>query len=312
MSNNEKDCFIANPLGYDSKREKSGSETFRKYNYQYHWAFCRMLDEHESGNDYALFLEEHEDVVIADSLNGTAVLFEFNQIKETNKKHTIVSLSTIDKKEKYSLIGKLGNGVGKKSYGNKVKKVNFVSTGGYSFAIHKKGFLLEVLKCGDLSGEELDTIIECLGNEVGDEIFIDNFLNNLAFVIPNLPAKSFDDVVEGRISKLINKIAPGCKCNPGYIYDCVIRDLYRKGENTFDYRDWTESLRKKAITRDQFQNILDQHISRKPDGMLNSELLQILANEYSLKSLRRREIIKGFNRYYTKRISERSTIKSRI
>lgn len=52
----------ANPLGLEPKREKSGSDTFRKYNYQYHWAFCRILDEHEAGNEFALFIEEHEDV----------------------------------------------------------------------------------------------------------------------------------------------------------------------------------------------------------------------------------------------------------
>ncbi|OGQ85266.1 MAG: hypothetical protein A2464_07425 [Deltaproteobacteria bacterium RIFOXYC2_FULL_48_10] len=309
MIKNDQNIFdnsINNPLGNDPKREKSGSYTFKKYNYQYHWAFCKMLDEHSLGKNYALFIEEHEDVTLADSLDGAKVLFEFYQVKETNKKHTINSLSKIDKNKKNSILGKLGESVGNKSYGNRIKKVALVSTGGYSFDIHKKGFSLEVIDCGDLSYKELDVILECLETEVGDGKHLDNFIEKIAFIVPDLPDQGFDDVVEGRISKLINKITPGCKYNPGRIYECVIRDLYRKGENTFDYKKWGDSLKNKAITRDQFQGIIDQFISRKPDESVCFEFLQILTNEYNLSSIKRREVQTGFYRYYTKRISERN------
>src|SRR5690554_2684655 len=92
-----------NPLGLEPKREKSGSDTFRKYNFQYHWAFCRMLDELENGNEFALFIEEHEDVTVADSLDAEKTTFEFNQVKETSKKHTIQSLTKKTKKTSLSL-----------------------------------------------------------------------------------------------------------------------------------------------------------------------------------------------------------------
>ncbi|BBI60512.1 hypothetical protein HSBAA_18180 [Vreelandella sulfidaeris] len=81
------------------KEKKAGSDTYRKYNYQYHWAFCRMLDEHSEGNEYAIFVEEHEDVTLANSLNGASALFEFNQIKEIASKSTITSLTKDKEKQ---------------------------------------------------------------------------------------------------------------------------------------------------------------------------------------------------------------------
>lgn len=298
----------ANPLGLEPKREKSGSDTFRKYNYQYHWAFCRMLDEHENGNEFALFMEEHEDVTIADSLDVDKACFEFNQVKETSKKHTITSLTKISKKEKQSLIEKLAKSSCDKTYSDKIIKVNFISTGGYSFDLHKNGFNFEVIKSGQLSKEETKIIAGCIAHIKGSSDFYDK----LAFVIPDLPEKGFDHVVEGKISLLISKLAPGLKYDSNSIYGCVIRDLERKGENSFDYEHWEDAIRKKAITSRQLAEVIEQHISRKPDVNLVSELVQILTDEYLLNSIARRKIISGFNRYYAKRVTSRDSLISEV
>lgn len=297
----------SNPLAEAPKREKSGSDTFRKYNYQYHWAFCRLLDEHSKGNQYAVFVEEHEDVVLADSLKSSEVKFEFSQVKETTKKHTVSSLVKIDKKSKNSLLGKLGKGLQGKSYNSKIKRVCFVSTGGFSFDLHKRGYSYDVIKCEDLSWVELETILKCFKTENGDGEYVDNIINNIEFLIPDLPSRAFDDTVEGRISRLLNKTIPGCTYNSGHIYDCVIRDLHRKGENTFDYTAWEDSLKKKAVTSEQFQNILDQFVHRKPDSYLLDDLKDVLSNEYSMKFLERKMIVNAFERYYTRRLGERDS-----
>lgn len=294
----------ANPLGLEPKREKSGSDTFRKYNYQYHWAFCRILDEHECGNDFALFIEEHEDVTIANSLDVTKTTFELNQVKETSKKHTVHSLTSVSKGESQSLIEKLAKSCCDKSYSQKISKVNFVSTGGYSFNTHKKGYSFEVIDSGELNAEEVKKVEDAISKITGTA----DFIPKLAFVIPYLPERGFDLVVEGKISSLISKIAPGLKYDANSIYECVIRDLNRKGENSFDYKNWNDALKRKAITSAQLSDVIGQHISRKPDENIVSEMIQILNDEYSLNSLTRRKIINGFNRYYTKKISSRELV----
>ncbi|NOX27836.1 MAG: DUF4297 domain-containing protein, partial [Gammaproteobacteria bacterium] len=70
----------SNPLGIP-QRERSGASTFGKYEYQYHWALCRIIDEQRHTREYALFMELHEDVVLADSLDSNTAMFEFNQVK---------------------------------------------------------------------------------------------------------------------------------------------------------------------------------------------------------------------------------------
>ncbi|MCG6658753.1 DUF4297 domain-containing protein [Halomonas campisalis] len=293
-----------NPLGLEPKREKSGGPTFRKYNFQYHWAFCRMLGEYEHGNEFALFIEEHEDITIANSLNVDTTSFEFNQVKATSKTHTIHSLTKVSKTEPQSLVEKLASSSCGKSYSDKITKVNFVSTGGYSFDLHKKGFDYEVIKSGQLSEDEAKKIAECIAHLEGAS----GFCQKLAFIIPDLPEKGFDHVVEGKISALISKLAPGFKYDSNSIYDCIIRDLNRKGENIFDYENWDDAIRKKAITSKQLSEVIEQYISRKPDENLVTELIHVLKDEYSLKSIARRKVVSGFNRYYAKKIASRESI----
>lgn len=48
--------MVKNPLTSEPKREKSGSTTLKKYHYQYHWAFCRLLDEHCEKKEYPIFV----------------------------------------------------------------------------------------------------------------------------------------------------------------------------------------------------------------------------------------------------------------
>ncbi|WP_067869468.1 DUF4297 domain-containing protein [Neptuniibacter marinus] len=291
-----------NPLGLDAKREKAGSETFRKYNYQYHWAFCRMLDEHSEGKEYAIFVEEHEDVTLANSLDSKSALFEFNQIKEISAKSTINSLSK-DKKDSVSPLKKLAGSVCNKQFSDKISTVNFVSTGGFSFDLHKNGLSFEVIDVGLLTEDERDKVLANIS-----DIDKDNILENkLAFIIPDLPEKGFDLVVEGKISQLINKHSPGCTYNSSSIYDCIIRDLHRKGENSFDYLEWETSLKKKAVTSQQVDKIINQHVKIKPDENLTTELIDILKSEYDLSSLKRRKVVSAFDRYYTAKLSSRDT-----
>ena len=58
-----------NPLA-EAQRESAGASTFGKYNYQFHWALCEIIEKHKNKKEYALLIEYHEDVVIADSLDA--------------------------------------------------------------------------------------------------------------------------------------------------------------------------------------------------------------------------------------------------
>lgn len=296
----------ANPLATEPKREKSGSDTSRKYSYQYHWAFCRMLDEHQKGNSYALFVEEHEDVTLSDSLDPTLAKFEFNQVKEQAKKLTVTSL--ISKRKGKSILVKMAEGACNRTYSDKIKVVNLVSTGGFKFKLHDDGFSYEVITSDRLRQDEIDQLRAHLIEEFGS----DDLLSCLEFVVPDLPAKGFDVATKGKIAELINVLSPGAHCSPQIIYACVIEDLRKKGENSFDYAAWNDALKKKAVTSEQLQEIINQNVTRKDDTKLQGELLEILKEDFQQTSIERRNAIKAFQRYYDRRVGERSLLLNNI
>ncbi len=304
MNSKERPHMITNPLATAPKREKAGSETFEKYDYQYHWAFCRLITEHKKGNEYAVFIEEHEDVVVANSLDPQNVNFEFNQIKETQKKHTINSLTRKPKETSNSIIGKAALTAGGKDFSNRISAVNIVSTGDFKFTVHDGGDIYEVIKSGDLSEEEIDILQKAIIDESGFK----DIIQKLSFIVPkNLPRTCFEDVIKAKIGDLIEFLASGSYYNTSIIYECIIRDFYKKGKNYFTYNDWNESLSNKAVTSNQFSVILSNHINKKPDSEITTELSAILKDEFNLRSVKRNSIRKSFNRYNIQRISHRNS-----
>lgn len=289
-----------NPLAQDSQREKSGSDTYRKYNYQYHWALCRILEAHENEDEYALFVECHDDVVITDSLDSQTAQFEFNQIKETVKKHTASSL--FYKSGKNSVLAKLLLDSCAKSFADRIKSINLVSTGGFDLKLKNADLNLDVIKVGQLEDIELEVIHEKLFKELPDI----SLPNHLAFILPDLPPKDFRNAVKGRILTLLEKIAPNGNNDPVSIYRCLIEDLDQKGEETFDYLKWDRALKKKAVTSNQVQEIIERNVKRKVDSDLTSSLDDVL-KEYGFKSLKLRSLKFAFQRYYNRRVGLRNS-----
>ncbi|KNC68427.1 dsDNA nuclease domain-containing protein [Pseudoalteromonas ardens] len=299
-ANDAEENVVDNPLAQDAQREKSGSDTHRKYNYQYHWALCRILEAHENNDEYALFVECHDDVVITDSLNSLTAEFEFNQVKETSTKHTASSL--FYKSGKNSVLAKLLLDSCGKSFSDRIKNINLVSTGGFDLKIKEKDLKLDVIKLGYLADTEIELIKEKLSKELPGIALPDK----LAFVLPDLPNKSFRDTVKGRILNLLEKLSPGSHNDTGSIYRLLVEDLDQKGEDTFDYLEWERALKRKAITSTQVQDIIERNIKRTIDSDLTSSLSDVL-KEYGFKSLRVRSIKHAFQRYYNRRLGTRNT-----
>ncbi len=294
------ESIVDNPLAQDTQREKSGGDTKRKYSYQYHWALCRVLEAHENNSEYALFIECHEDVVMADSLDAETVQFEFNQVKETKKEHTASSL--FYKSGNNSILGKLLLDSCEKSFAERIKDINLVSTGGFDFKQKNAALNLDVIKIGHLDDSEVDIIKEKLTKELPDIPLPDN----LAFILPDLPNKSFRDTVKGRILTLLDKLSPNGNNDAGSIYRLLIEDLDQKGEDTFDYLQWDRALKKKAVTSSQVQNIIERNIKRTIDSDLTTLLTEVL-QEYGYKSLKIRDLTHAFQRYYNRRLGTRNS-----
>ncbi|HFO6205726.1 TPA: DUF4297 domain-containing protein, partial [Escherichia coli] len=147
----------SNILGH-AQRETSGATTFGKYDFQYHWALCRIIEKHKENSDYALLIEYHEDVVIADSLYGSSANFEFFQVKNTGNPFTSDALTKREKGAKgpkNSILGKLLSSCIGTDYEDRITEIGLVSSSGFSFDQKDNRLKLDIITSGDLS-------VECL------------------------------------------------------------------------------------------------------------------------------------------------------
>lgn len=252
-----------NPLGV-SQRENKGSETFDKYEYQYHWAFCRIIEEQKNKRHYALFMEYHEDVIIANSLDAKLALFEFNQVKNIKSPKFNSKNVTARKENKSSVLGKLVASCHKKPFHEKISSINLVASCGFNFSV-KNGLNLDVINVNDLEDNSKDSLSKSLFSELGCEL-----PDNLNFIIPELTIENQQDTIVGKIASMINDMYPNSYCDSVGLYRNIIDDLHRKGVVTYDYNNWSDALDKKSINSEKVSKVIPSFInSHAADKVMN-------------------------------------------
>lgn len=235
-----------NPL-YVYQREKSGSDTINKYHYQYHWALFEAFVRTAKRKEYVIVIEFHEDVVIGDSLDATCVKFDFFQVKEVNKAYSIQSIIKSTNKNPQSILSKLLSSVKKHELKGRLKSIGLVASNGFSFK-SKDETDLKILKVTDLKEDDKKKIENAIKKEIAEGL--DDCLE-LHFIHSDLPSKADELAVKGKISEVTSALFPNSKYNVEDIYRMLIDELFRKGEDSFDYTEWDDLLDNKALTSDK-------------------------------------------------------------
>lgn len=297
----------SNPLAA-AQRETAGAQTFEKYEYQYHWALCRILGAHENSDDYVVFIELHEDVVLATSTDESVARFEFNQVKNVsatpwNQKKLISVPKATPNKIKNSILGKMLQGVRKKPFVDKLSSLDLVATCGFNLPPKTDGLKLSIISIGDLHDDCLKDIQAAIDKELGTY----PIPKTLRFITPDLPASGFQDVAIGRISKLVDVKAPGAKCNASTIYRVLIDDLHRKGTVAFDFTEWKNLVKNKGTTHSDVERVISSYTERKGIEVFLQDFEDII-NDLELKSNRRIQVRRAFERYHNAVRLERTLI----
>lgn len=287
-----------NPL-FSEQREKSGAETFGKYLYQYHWALYRILKEHEEEKEYALFIELHEDVVLADSLDKDVVRFEFSQVKTNKASFTKNRLIKTEKGS--SVLGKLIDSTLNKNFSDSITDINLVATSGFNKDFLKMGISLENICINDIPYNTLQELSDAMVLELSTNYFP----INLHFITPGLPDKGFQDFIIGHISKVVSKLFPDSLTQAENIYRPLMDELTRKGMIKDDFQDWDKLLKNKALTSLTVKRVISEFTTRKNDDEVFRELDSILT-ELGLKAMQRTTWKKSFGRYYLNRLGNKT------
>lgn len=304
---NGRETFQNNPLA-SPQRETAGARTFEKYEYQYHWALCRVLGAHELSNDYVVFIELHEDVVLATSSDETLAKFEFNQIKNVsgspwNSKKLTAKPKRSAKKEKNSILGKMLQGVRDKPFLDKLNSIDLVATCGFNLPPKMEGLKLSIITIGDIH----DDCINDIQAAIDEELEAYPLPKTLRFVTPDLPSSGFQDATIGRISKLVELTAPGTKCSASTIYRVLIDDLHRKGSVAFDFTQWSNLVKNKGMTHGDVERVISAYTHNKGIETFNQDF-ESIAEELGLKFNKKVGLRRAFERYHNAVRLERTLI----
>lgn len=287
----------------DQQREKKGAETFSKYEYQYHWAFKKLLDEHEKKKEYAIFVELHEDVIFANSLEKETAEFEFYQIKEnsSSSKYTVASLTKVKSGSNNSILGKLIESYHGKTFKDVISSASLVATSGFSCAMIKNDLALEEITTTDLKLKSLATFKK----KVIEELELDECPVNIRFIVPKLLPGSQRESVIASIVDLISSAYPNSQCDAVNIYRVLIDELHRKGQVKYDYSKWEALLKEKALTSITVQKTIEAHSSIKGFDELERTASDLIS-DLNMTFSKRRNLLRSVKDYYTRSISNSS------
>lgn len=244
---------------YSPQRETAGSRTKRKYKYQYIWALYKVLKSYNPNDEFAIFIEYHEDVVIATGLHSETVVFSFNQVKTSSRRFTINKLCSRKKgkdKSEASILGKLLASVLSKRYQSRIRDVTIVCTAGFGFSYsneyEKRKLNFKAIEVRDYSEIE---------NRICEELKIKELPTNLFFETPVLSENLTDETVIGHLSELIEKMYPNRFFKANTIYRILMDELFRKGEVVEQFPVWNDALRYKALTSVTINKVISDHIA---------------------------------------------------
>lgn len=269
----------------EPQRETSGPTTFSKYEYQYHWALSRIVEEHENKNSYAVFIELHEDVIISDSLISELANFEFNQVKNINKpKFNPNNLIKINSGEKSSVLGKLLYSTTNKSFSDRIKSINLVASCGFDFNYAKGKLKLDHIRKIDIDSKQITAMSQAIHDEIG----LTELPATLTFIVPKLPLLTQQQYVISRIAELINNLFPNSHCNAINIYRTLIDELHRKGSDSLDYTLWSKLLDEKALTHEQVNKTILAHTKTSNEQLHNE--CDMISKELNLNYLKAKQL----------------------
>lgn len=281
-----------NPLA-EVQRESAGASTFGKYNFQYHWALCKIIEKHQQKEEYALLIEYHEDVVIADNLDSKKAQFEFYQVKNQKAVYTEHELTKRKKGKgdslKSSVLGKLLSSCIDTKYEDRIKKIGLISSSGFKLGI-EGALKLDVICTGDL----IESCLHNLTAKINQELGIQIIPEHLQFIVPEIQLQNQEDYVLSKFTKLVDSLFPGAQCNAIAIYRAIIDEMGRMGRLELDYKCWERLIEKKSLTSNEVNQLLSQNTSHPCVEDIKDDFSH-LARDLGFKSRQVRTIKKSLS-----------------
>lgn len=233
----------------------SGSRSKNRFRLELLWGISRMLELMESANDFTIVFDLVCDIEIHLD-NG----FEFYQIKthkESQPRYTVKSLVKIKEREQGSILGKL---FVLNTTSNIPIKTVLVCNAPFKDLSSNPGE-----NCLDsLSQSNKTVIIEAIKKELG----INNVdLSNSYYLYTPMNLLQPENEIKGQLVATFEKVKGSEPVNPNALYRLVFDVVSERACYEFDMNDYEEIKQLKGISRNEFDRMLNTHLSNEKTGI---------------------------------------------
>ncbi|MGB4400146.1 MAG: DUF4297 domain-containing protein [Daejeonella sp.] len=240
-------------------REKSGSTSASRFDFQKDWSICKLIESHQTSKDYVVIFDWHEDLIIMDSENDPTKV-SFYQIKGKKSdnwtlKQLIDSKTAKDGSSLLSIIGKLYDC--KSKFDLEVTSLNFVSNARFSVGLADKSTSkakneICIVELSDTDKATLTAKIKSEHKLTSDPIYEDiTFLKVL-----DLSLDGSKTHTQGKIADFLEFLKPGGKFNIPSVYRMLFDEVRRRTNYNTEIIAYHDLLANKAIGKSQFEKII--------------------------------------------------------
>lgn len=246
-------------------REKAGAETVNRFEFQTAWGLLHLLELYDSGTDYAVAFEFHDDIIVLDSATDPKKV-RFHQVK--SRKDGKWTLAGLTKREagadgpKPSIIGKLLEH--HRAFRDATEHLAIVSNQACAFLDHDKN-----LCCfAEADKEDFTAFIGKLKEECGEGAETAGALFH--FRRTELPLRNFETYLTGRLAEFVEKHCGQIDYNVMGLYRTVTDECRRRTTRDHGTCQSGEIVAAKFVRRSDVSHWLKElqrRAARRPDWM---------------------------------------------
>jgi hypothetical protein len=240
-------------------RESSGARTSNRFDYQKDWAICKLLELHDSVDDYLVIFEYHDDIAIVDSPIIPKKI-SFYQVKTKGRGNwTIKNLIKKDKNGN-TILGKMFLNI--INFQDHIESINFISNARYNVSLRNDE---DSTTKREILFNELDkNIINDIRLAIKEEHKLENnpiFEDIIYLRCAELNIDNHSDITQAKLMQFIESNFPGKSYIVGPIYRTLFDEVKKKTNFELDCVDFEDFIDKKAISRQIFDEYIRSALS---------------------------------------------------
>lgn len=270
---------LANKLITTPVREKSGSTAFNRFSFQNNWALCHLLSLHEKGEDYIIAFDFHDDIVEINSSKNNPV-FKFYQIK--TKRSGNMTRNRLIKRNKDTKGNQLFSYLGKMycnylNFPNETEGLIFVSNACFNIDLTatEKSESKTILKLTEASINEKNKIIDSLKDETQNT---DIKLSLFELHVTDLSIDGHKKSTLGAVTGFLHNCCQNTKAAVPF-HQALSDEISRRAGYELDVKNLNEFIQEKALSKETFQNMLNNIVIRTDFDTIKQSLISRLDSE---------------------------------